>query len=458
LPARRRAVGLFALAVIVPLVACDATSTPAARPPAAVTPTPPPLPSPLAVSGASGLPRPTAAGLSRALAAGLADPALAGRLSVVISDPATGGTLLDRGGAKSVTPASTAKIATAVAALRALGPQHRLRTRVKRSADDAGGGTVVLVGGGDPTLAGPAAPPTYPAPARLADLAAATARALGAGVTVRVAVDASRWSGPTTGPGWRPGYLALGNVAPVRALSVDAGRVRPDHAARHRDPALAAGRAFATLLTRAGVRVTGPVASARAPAGAAELASVDSPPVAALVERMLGASDNDLAEALGREVAVRLGQPPTFAGAVAATRAVLAGIGVDVRGLRLVDASGLSRDNRLQPRLLARLLAVAAGPQRPELRAVVTGLPVAGFSGTLQPRYSRPPARVGAGIVRAKTGTLLGVSALAGLAVDADGRLLAFALVADGVQAARTLRAQAALDRLAATLTTCGCR
>ncbi|HLZ39011.1 MAG TPA: D-alanyl-D-alanine carboxypeptidase/D-alanyl-D-alanine-endopeptidase [Mycobacteriales bacterium] len=459
MPARRRALGLLLLAAVVLATACSAAG-PRARSEgpgaSATTPVPPLLPA-VPASGAPQAPLPTTAGLSRTLAARPADPALAGRVSVVVVDPATGATLLDHRGAAPVIPASTAKIPTAVAALTALGPRHRLRTRVVRDPD----GTVVLVGGGDPTLAAPGAPPAYPAPARLATLAAATARALGAGATVRVAVDPSRWSGPLTGPGWRPSYLSLGNVRPVRALSVDAGRVRPNGRARPAppgDPAVAAGRAFAGLLTRGGVPVSGGVAIARAAPDARELAHVDSPPVAALVERMLGTSDNDLAEALGREVALRVGQPPTFAGAAAGIRAVVAGLGVDPGGLRLVDASGLSRDDRLPPRLLARLLTRAAGDEHPDLRAVVTGLPVAGFSGTLRPRYARAPERVGAGVVRAKTGTLLGVSALAGIAVDADGRLLVFALVADGVPVTRTLAAQAALDRTATALATCGCR
>jgi D-alanyl-D-alanine carboxypeptidase/D-alanyl-D-alanine-endopeptidase (penicillin-binding protein 4) len=91
---------------------------------------------------------------------------------------------------------------------------------------------------------------------------------------------------------------------------------------------------------------------------------------------------------------------------------------------------------------------------------VLTGLPVAGFSGTLSERYRKPAAGagLGAGVVRAKTGTLNGVSALAGLVRTADGRLLAFALTADGVPLGATKQAEAALDRLAAALAACGCR
>jgi D-alanyl-D-alanine carboxypeptidase/D-alanyl-D-alanine-endopeptidase (penicillin-binding protein 4) len=95
------------------------------------------------------------------------------------------------------------------------------------------------------------------------------------------------------------------------------------------------------------------------------------------------------------------------------------------------------------------------------LRAVLTGLPVSGYSGTLRDRYRKPTAGgTAAGQVRAKTGTLLGVSAIAGITVDADGRMLAFAVMADGVAAGdrATTAAQEALDRVAAILAGCGCR
>lgn len=435
----------------------DGQSAPTAAP----SPTGPPVRAALLPEIPDDAPLPTAAGLQEALRAGLADPALRGGVVVSVVDASTGDPLWERAAGEPLLPASTAKIVTAVAALTALPPDRRLVTRVVSGAMP---GEVVLVGGGDPTLAGPQAEPGYPAPARLTDLVARTRAALGGTTVSRVLVDDSLWSGERSGPGWTPGYFASGAVAPVGPLMVDGGRVRPDRRARHEDPALAAGRALAALL-QPGAQVA--VARGAAPSDATELGAVSSPPVPLLVEQMLARSDNDLAEALARQVAIAQGQPATFAGSAEAMREVLGPfldeVGVGRDAIALVDGSGLSRSNRLEPAALTRLLArVASGDgsaTSERLAPVLTGLPVAGFSGTLDDRFDRADALPAAGVVRAKTGTLDGVSALAGLVRTAEGRLLAFDLTAQGVPfGAATLRAEAALDRLAAALAACGCR
>jgi D-alanyl-D-alanine carboxypeptidase/D-alanyl-D-alanine-endopeptidase (penicillin-binding protein 4) len=359
-----------------------------------------------------------------------------------------------------VLPASTAKIATAVAALTALPADRRLTTRVVAGPAP---GDVVLVGGGDPTLAGPFTRPGYPSPARLADLAAKARVALAGAPVRRVLVDDSLYGGPALGPGWRPEYVTSGDVAPVMALMVDGGRtalpplVGPSRAPRQSDPALAAGRSLARLLSAPGV----PVTRGRASSAAGLLAAVQSPTVQQLVEAMLTHSDNDLAEALARQIAIAKGQPASFAGAATALRSVLAGVLVDVGSspgaVRLSDASGLSRLDRVQPGALTRLLAAVAGRDRDRLFPVLSGLPVAGFDGTLERRYRKGPGLPAAGVVRAKTGTLNGVSALAGLVRTKDGRLLAFDLTANSVPLGSTTASQTALDRLAAALAGCGC-
>jgi D-alanyl-D-alanine carboxypeptidase/D-alanyl-D-alanine-endopeptidase (penicillin-binding protein 4) len=115
----------------------------------------------------------------------------------------------------------------------------------------------------------------------------------------------------------------------------------------------------------------------------------------------------------------------------------------------LYDASGLSRLDRVTAAALVGVLRIAtSGDAR--LAPLTAGLPVAGFTGTLADRYEHAGSRAGAGVVRAKTGTLAGVNALAGEVVDADGRLLLFAFVADHVPDPSI--GEAALDRLAAAL------
>lgn len=408
----------------------------------------------------SNAPVPKTAGLTGKVAPLLADQALAGDVvALVIADARTGSVLLDNHGADPAVPASTAKLAVAIAALHLLGDDHRLTTKVVLGA----GNKVVLVGGGDPTLAGPAATgahnPGYPAPAKLADLASQTASALKTkGISsISLGYDASLFSGPLTGPAWKQLYINEGDVAPVSALEVDEGSPDLTKPQRAGDPAAAAASEFASLLAEAGVRVSGTPAATKAKPDDAMLASVQSPSVSALVQRMLGRSDNDLAEALARQVAIASGKPATFAGGADAVHAVVASLGVPASGLAMVDGSGLSPSDRVQPQALVRMIDLVLGGKHPELAPVTQALPVAGFSGTLTSRYTSPPASSAAGRVHAKTGTLDGVVALAGYLDDASGRVLAFAVIANGVPLNATARTEAAIDRLTAGIASCGC-
>jgi D-alanyl-D-alanine carboxypeptidase/D-alanyl-D-alanine-endopeptidase (penicillin-binding protein 4) len=285
--------------------------------------------------------------------------------------------------------------------------------------------------------------------------------------TLRVVVDDRLFSGPRTAIGWKPNYLTDGDVSPVTALSVDAGRLRPDNNPRTpddraADPTLTAGRDFVALLMRAHVHVVGSVRRGSVTPAATQLASVSSPPVAAIVTSMLQRSDNDIAESLFRHIAIAAHKPGTFAGGAIAVRQWLRRSNVDIRAVQQVDGSGLSLRDRLSPLVLTAVLRAAADPASTTLRPIVSALPVAGFTGTLATRYRVLPQEVtpttGAGVVRAKTGTLTGVSALAGLVEDADGRLLAFAFVAPSVPPGGLTVAEHALDRLAAQLSRCGCR
>jgi serine-type D-Ala-D-Ala carboxypeptidase/endopeptidase (penicillin-binding protein 4) len=415
---------------------------------------PPPVPvitaGPVLAAGGNG-PLPAKGTLAERLTEALGDPALGGSVGAAVLDAETGTLLFGSGEATGITPASTTKVVTAVASMASLGPDARLSTRVVRGASP---GSIVLVGGGDPTLASPrtAGGPVYPRPASLATLASRTARALkAAGVSkVTVAYDDSLYTGPRTAATWKPGYVPEGSVAPVTALMIDEGRISRGGDQRVSDPSRAAHAAFVSLLSKYGITVSRSARRSKAPAGAQEIARVDSAPVYALVERALTLSDNDLSEALARHVAIKEGEPASFDGGAAAVGRVLTRLGA-AKGVRVFDGSGLSPKNRIAPEALARLVAVAASPANPALHQIASGMPVSGFSGTLGHRFDKLHSAYG--LIRAKTGTLDGVNTLAGMTTTRGGRLVTFAFMADKVPPGWG-KAEAALDRLAATVAT----
>jgi len=451
---------LAAVAVGVGALGGGGRDVPLPAPSPSPSPTPSETPPPPVVLAAS-TPEPvdeSAPVVGDVLAPLVGDPRLGDRVGVAVVDLSAGSPAYGLEDGRGQTPASTLKVLTAVAALEAVGPQTRFSTRAALTPDAR---AVVLVGGGDPLLTADPDASGVPQPTRLADLASDTAEALQAAGTgpVRVVVDDRFFRGPAVDPDWEPRYVAAGVVGPVSALAVDGGRSSPGAVGRSPDPAIAAGQAFARLLAADGVAVEGAVERLPVPRGSTPLAVVRSVPLESLVEHVLATSDNDAAEVLGRHTAFVTGRPASEAGASEAVTAVLAGLGLDVTGVDLRDASGLARGSRVPPRLLAQALALASAPERPRLRAAVTGLPVAGFTGTLDSRFedAEGVAGAGAGEVRAKTGSLTGVGSLAGLVTAESGRTYTFAVVADAIPAADTVGAREALDAVAAALASCGC-
>jgi serine-type D-Ala-D-Ala carboxypeptidase/endopeptidase (penicillin-binding protein 4) len=412
---------------------------------------------------------PTASGLRAALSGPLSAAALGSSVSALIADPATGQVLLSEHGTQAMTPASTTKLATGLAALAVLGGDHTFATRVVRgdSAD-----SIVLVGGGDPTLAANPFPAgSYPQPATLSALAASTARALIAQGhrSVSLGYDTSLYTGPGLAPGWSQSYISGGDATDIVPLEVDQGRLtasgQPEDSddpynlqPRATDPAAAAAGSFATSLAADGIHVTGTPQQQTAPAGAAQIAGVASLPVAAMVAQMLQESNNVIAENLARQVAVATGQPASFSGAAQAVTKELGRLGVS-GGIHLADGSGLSPQDAIAPRTLVKVLELAV--TRPSLRPLLAGLPVAGFSGTLSAGESVFSGIGGAalGSVRAKTGNLGTVATLAGLVYDKSGSVLVFAIMADQIPSGGLLAdAASAIDSAATTLAGCGCR
>lgn len=373
----------------------------------------------------------------------LDEPSLGGSVGAIVLDVASGAVVFQREAAMPRSVASNQKVFTALAILDALGPEARIETTI---AWDEPNATITLIGAGDPTLASVAATGSS-----LAELADEVAGVVPPSIDLRY--DTSLFDGPTIAPGWDADYPALGIAAPVSPLTVDRSRIAGTEA-RQPDPARAAADVLASLLADRGVTVnaiaagagTGPV-----------IATTASEPIATMVETMLTESDNDMAEILAHVAGAKATGVGSFASGSEATLATMQSLGLPVSGAVFVDGSGLSYDDIASPLTLASAIALVAHPDAPAWTwPVVLGLPVAGLTGTLDERFAGPDTQNAAGFVRAKTGTLIGVSTLAGTVVDVDGRLLVFALMSD--QTTDVDASRVALDRAAAALAACGCR
>ncbi len=446
-------VGVGVLVTVAAVVAAASLLTANDRGPSAHVPPPPAAVTakPGVVPVAADAPMPSHTALAAALALVAADPNL-GKLGARVTDALTGEELWQQSDDALLQPASTNKTLTSAAALLALDRGARVTTRVV-AGDQSG--TVVLVGGGDPTLSGaaPGQDTWYRGAARLSDLADQVRRS---GVTpTAVQVNTSLFTGPTFAPGWDPADIDGGDIAPIESVMLDAGRVQPatDESRRSVTPALDAGHALAAALGVDPQRVT--VTSQPVDSGARQLAAVQSAPLIDRLNEMMNLSDNVMAECIAREVAAAMQRPLSFTGAVAAVTNRLSTAHVYTGNALLRDSSGLSVDDRLSAKTLDSVVQAAAGSGEPTLRPLLDLLPIAGGSGTLSDRFiDGTPAGSGpAGWLRAKTGSLTAVNALAGVVTDRSGRVLSFALISNNAgPSGRT-----ALDAVAVALWSCGC-
>lgn len=399
--------------------------------------------------------------------AGAVDAALAGVpagwRSVLVADALTGRPLLERDADRPMVPASNQKLVTLLSLLTHADPQERLRTRVVRGEAP---GTVVLVAGGD-TLLGPGEsdPDAVLGHAGIRTLAEDTARALaerGSTGPVEVRWDAGLFPGPALNGAWADGDVAagqIGAVAPMALLShhVPAGPAGEAvaGAARPADAAAEVAHAFAVALGEVlAAPGAGPVpvgvAPGSAPAGAEELAAVESAPLAEQAELMVLESDNHLAEALSRVAAVAAGEPGSIDGGRRAAAAALEAQEIPADGAVLSDASGMSLADRLSARTLEHVVRAMATDTAGELTPGARALPVAGGTGTLSARFDDAAERPAQGLARAKTGTLNSVVSLSGHVTTADGRLLTFSVLLGEVT--DTVAAKDAADRAVAAL------
>jgi D-alanyl-D-alanine carboxypeptidase/D-alanyl-D-alanine-endopeptidase (penicillin-binding protein 4) len=338
---------------------------------------------------------------------------------------------------EALVPASTQKILVAAAALAALGPDFRYETRVVAESPPRDGavGRLWLVGSGDPTLASPeyiqwlADRPRFQLHqatplASLADgLKAAGVTTVAAGIVG----DDSRYDRTRIVPSWKATYVIDNEAGPLGALLVNGGFTvfDPTPEKRAEDPAVHAAAELARLATAAGITVAGPALSGVAPAdGTVTLATVRSAPLSEIVAGMLRESDNTAAELLVRELGVAKSHDGSTPAGTRAVTDVLTDAKLPTAGLRLGDGSGLEVTNQSTCALLGAALRMPDGAGAPQLSPL---LAVAGRSGTLSLRLAGTPLE---GKLRAKTGSLNGVSGLAGYL---DGRRsLSFAFLANG--------------------------
>ncbi len=340
--------------------------------------------------------------------------------------------LLDVRSHEPLRPASTQKLLTATAALRALGADVRLRTTVVAAPAVAGvvPGDLTLVGGGDPLLA----TADYMArferqPQEFTDIDSLAAAVAATGVTRiagAVVGDESRYDQERTVAGWPSRYSTQGTIGPLSALSVNDGFAgyptadAPGPLVPAEEPARHAAAVLTVALQGHGVVVDGAPRSGVAPADGRELAAVESPPLRAVVGQMLRESDNATAELLTKELGRTRGAATTRGGA-SVIRAELAAAGLDLRGVTIDDGSGLSLDDRVTCDLLVDLLV-----RPPTAAPLRKALAVAGRTGTLADRFTGTAL---VGHLHAKTGTLATVAALAGFLIDDADPELTFAYV-----------------------------
>ena len=353
----------------------------------------------------------------RTTLASLADNPDLGVFHGHVTQASSGDVVFDRASDDALKPASVTKLLTASAALLSLGAQDRIATEVVRGANP---GEVVIKAAGDVWLDDDA----------MDDLAQQVGQA------DTVLIDTAAWEGmPELMPGWDPLDIDGGFVAPLQPAMLSGGRLNGETSgdvARSHTPALEVAQALAERVGAQNVGV-----------GAADgevVAAVESPTLVERLELMMKNSDNVYAEAIGREVALARGTTD----APGATLSVLEERGFNTAGLVLRDNSGLSADNLIAPKLLDAVLYDATS--MPELRPLLSALPVAAGEGTLLDRYGDLPGR---GWVRAKTGTLDGTASLAGTVTSVNGNVYTFALICND---ADVLAARRAMDEFTSAL------
>jgi serine-type D-Ala-D-Ala carboxypeptidase/endopeptidase (penicillin-binding protein 4) len=355
-----------------------------------------------------------------------------------VYDMTTGKPLFAERATRRHPPASVEKLYTAITALERMGPTAHLETAVWGAGHlEQGGaaweGDLYLRGGGDPTFGGSTfIRGRYGGVGTSVSQLAAQLKALGIRrVTGKVYGDESyfdsRRGEPSSGYAWDP--FLEGDLSALAFNRGETGNEKGAHA-----PAAYAARQLRAALRHDGVTVEQGGGAATTPPGATKLTVALSPTIEQLLGLTLPPSDNFFAETLLKGLGARFGGAGTTAAGAKVVRETIAELGLHPT---LVDGSGLSEEDKTSPYEVVTLLNEIA---HTELGTILRGdLAVAGHTGTLAERMRGTAAE---GRCQAKTGTLTGVSNLAGYCAAADGDELAFAFFNDGIstETAHTLQ------------------
>jgi serine-type D-Ala-D-Ala carboxypeptidase/endopeptidase (penicillin-binding protein 4) len=302
-------------------------------------------------------------------------------------------------------PGGILKVLTGAAAISALGPSTRITTKVVD--DPQNPGTIVLVGGGDPTLSRSTSGSIYAGAPTLASLAAKTLTAFNAahpGQSItNLVLDSSLWD-PTDN--WNASVStslrSQGKLSETTALQVDGDRANPklEISPRSNDPVTAAGTAFVQALGLNPSDVT--ITTGDAENGAPTLGAVQSQPVSVLVKQMLTLGDDTLAENLARLVSVKEKLGGGSSSIQQAITTALGKYGLDTSGLTIVDGSGESDETQIPPLFLSQFMALVSMKNN-GLQYVAAGF--LSSDGVYEKTGSLPTAYTISGYLTAKDGT-----------------------------------------------------
>ncbi|MCY3724464.1 MAG: D-alanyl-D-alanine carboxypeptidase/D-alanyl-D-alanine-endopeptidase [Candidatus Poribacteria bacterium] len=331
-------------------------------------------------------------------------------ISIKVVAVETGEVVYEKNSHKLHHPASTTKLFTAATALAKLGSDYQFETTLYSDAIVKGEvlGNIYLKGRADPVLQ----------PQDIVKLGDALLEAGVKSIQGYIVVDETYLDAIWEGPGW------MRDDRPLWISPLSIREVKPN--ANTMSRAFACGHLLKTALTEKGIHVPDKIVSGTVPSDARSIAKHLSPPLTDILRLMNKPSDNWIAELVFKTIGAEvMGEPGTWKKGREAIAEFLGEIMDEPPIHRFVDGSGLSRYNLLNAELLTRLL-VHIYHNFEVMPEFLASLPIAGVDGTLKNRMQGVSAEK---VLRAKTGTLSGVSALAGYTVTADDEVFAFGIL-----------------------------